>query len=315
MMKFVAFALFAGIACAQRPSNPALLVPQNAPELAATVDASPFTLPPGMTMGSPAAIAFDAQGHMIVLSRGPQALFEFDGEGKFIRAFADGMFTRTHGLRIDRDGNYWITDVGAHIVVKMNPRGEVLLTLGEKGKAGTWDEASSSRRFNQPNDVAIAANGDVFVAQGHTAGSGDPRILKFDKTGKFLTSWGGSGTEPGKFMVAHGLALDALGDLWVADRENQRVQIFDPSGKFLREIKYAGLPCSLRIGPKNIYMVNGFAGQLLKLDLAGNVLAATGKAGKGPGEFGEAHFVTVGPDGGIYTADTVNSMVQKFVLK
>ena len=314
-MKNLVLFFSAVITFAQRPADPLLLMPQQALELAVTIDAAPFTLPSGMTMGPQASLAFDSKGHMIILSRGPQALFEFDGNGKFIRAWADGMFTRTHGLRIDRDGNYWITDVGGHVVVKMNPKGDVLLTLGVKGEAGEWKEASGVRKFNQPTDVAIAGNGDVFIAQGHTAGSGDPRVIKFDKTGKFITSWGGLGTAAGKFTAAHGLAFDAKGQLWVADRENQRIQIFDQSGKFIREKKYAGLPCSIYIGSQNIYMVNGFAGQMLKLDLDGNVLAATGKAGKGPGEFGEAHFVTVSPKGEIYTADTVNSMVQKFVLK
>ena len=115
--------------------------------------------------------------------------------------------------------------------------------------------------------------------------------------------------------MAHGIALDAKGQLWVADRENQRIQIFDAGGKFIKELKYAGVPCSLDIGRQYIFMVNGFAGQVLKLDLNGNVLAATGKAGKGVGEFGEAHFIAVSPKGELYVADSVNSAVQKFVKK
>ena len=162
--------------------------------------------------------------------------------------------------------------------MKLNPQGQVLLTLGVKGEAGDWNEAAQSRKLNQPNDVAIARNGDIFVVQGHTPGAmGDPRVLKFDKTGKFIKSWGGKGKEPGKFDVAHGIAIDAKGLLWVTDRENQRIQIFDADGKFVREMKYAGLPCSLAIGDQFIYMVNGFAGQLLRLDLQGKVLAAVGK--------------------------------------
>jgi DNA-binding beta-propeller fold protein YncE len=101
----------------------------------------------------------------------------------------------------------------------------------------------------------------------------------------------------------------------VTDRENQRIQIFDQDGKYIKELKYAGLPCSLEIGSQNIYMVNGFAGQLLKLDLDGKVLAATGKPGKGVGEFGEAHVIAVSPKGDIYVADSVNASVQKFVKK
>jgi sugar lactone lactonase YvrE len=315
-MKRVALIVVACVcAFAQRPSNPALLIPQAAPELDYVAVANPINLPAGTTMGAPASTAFDSHGHMFILNRGPQALVEFDANGKFIRIFGEGLFTRSHGLKIDAEDNLWMTDVGAHIVVKMSPQGQVLLTLGTKGAAGDWNEATQSRHFTEPNDVAIGRNGDIFVAQGHTPDKGDPRVLKFDKSGNFIKSWGGKGTEPGKFAVAHGIAVDPKGLLWVTDRENQRIQIFDQDGKYIKEVKYAGLPCSLQFAGQYIYMVNGFAGQLLRMDLDGKVLAAVGKPGKGVGEFGEAHQVTVSPKGEIWVADTVNSAVQKFVKK
>jgi streptogramin lyase len=301
---------------AQRPSNPALLVPQVAPELDYVAIPDSLPLPTGTTMGAPAAVAFDAKGHLWVLTRGPQPLFEFDADGSFVRAFGEGLFTRTHGLRFDGDGNIWVSDVGAHIVVKLSPAGQVLMTLGVKGEPGAWDEAAGSHRLNQPNDVAFGRGGEVFVVQGHTPGAdGDPRVLKFDRAGRFIKSWGGKGRTPGKFEVAHGIAIDAKGLLWVTDRENQRIQIFDADGAFVREINYAGLPCALDIGSQYIYMVNGFAGQVLRLDLNGVVLAATGKPGKGVGEFGEAHFITVSPKGELFVADSVNGTLQRFVKK
>ena len=311
----LAFSLVGIPAVAQRPSDPALLIPQTAPELDYVAVAEPLSFPAGTTLaGAAAAVAFDSKGHLFVLTRGNPSLFEFDNNGKFIRAFGEGLFTRSHGLRIDKDGNIWATDVGAHTVMKLDPQGKVLMTLGTKGQRGEWNE--SSRLFYEPNDIAIAINGDIFVAQGHTPGAnGDPRVLKFDKNGNFIKSWGGKGKEPGKFDVAHGLAFDAKGQLWVTDRENQRIQVFDTDGKFIKELKYAGLPCSIDIGSQNIYMVNGFAGQVLKMDLDGKVLAATGKPGKGVGEFGEAHVIAVSPKGDIYVADSVNSSVQKFVKK
>jgi hypothetical protein len=304
---------------AQRPSNPALLVPQEAPLLDYVAVPNPLPVPDAAAMGASSDVAFDSKGHLYVLSRGPKPLTEFDENGKFVRAFGDGLFTRSHGIRIDSDGNIWATDVGAHTVMKISPQGQVLLTLGTKGKAGEWNETAGSQLFNEPNDIVIGANGDLFITQGHTpgAGKGDPRVLKFDKNGKFIKSWGGKGTEPGKFDVAHGIALDAKGLLWVTDRENQRIQIFDQDGKYIREVKYAGLPCSLDIGKQYIYMVNGFAGQLLRMDLDGKVLAAVGKPGAAGtwGEFGEAHFIAVSPKGEIYVADSVNRAVQKFVKK
>jgi sugar lactone lactonase YvrE len=303
-------------AVAQRPSDPALLVPETAPELDYVVAPTPVTLPEGTTMGATASVAFDSSGHLFVLTRGEKTFFEFNPDGTFVRAFGDRLFTRSHGLRIDREGNLWATDVGGHVVVKLNRDGQALLTLGTRGEAGEWNEATGSRKLNQPNDVAIASNGDVFVVQGHTPGpNGDARVLKFDKDGRFIKSWGGKGAGPGQFQVAHGIDIDAKGLLWVADRENQRIQVFDQDGAFVREIKYKGLPCSLHIGNQYIYMVNGFAGQLLRLDLSGKVVAAMGKPGKGPGEFGEAHMIAVNQKDEIYVADSVNAALVKFVKK
>jgi DNA-binding beta-propeller fold protein YncE len=301
---------------AQRPSDPALLVPETAPELDYVVAPAAVTLPAGKDMGATASVAFDKDGHLWVLSRGEQAFFEFNADGTYIKSFGDKIFTRSHGLRIDRQGNLWATDVGGHIVVKMTRDGKTLLTIGTKGEAGDWNEATGSHKLNQPNDIAIADNGDVFVVQGHTPGPmGDPRVLKFDKDGKFIKSWGGKGSGPGQFQVAHGVAIDPKGMLWVADRENQRIQVFDQNGTFVREMKYKGLPCSFDIGRQFVYMVNGFAGQVLKLDLNGKVLAAMGKPGKGPGEFGEAHMIAVNAKDEIFVADSVNATLVKFTKK
>jgi DNA-binding beta-propeller fold protein YncE len=318
-MKAITFALLVALltmpAAAQRPKDPALLVPQDAPELNYVSVPDPFSFPPGVSFnGAPAAVAFDAKGNLFVVTRGNPSLYEFDPNGKFIRSFGDGLFTRTHGLRVDKEGNFWVADTGAHTVVKLDSQGKVLMTLGTKGQRGDWNDAS--QLFYEPNDVVIGANGDIFIAQGHAPGAvGNPRVLKFDRNGKFIKSWGGKGKEPGKFDVAHGIAFDAKGQLWVTDRENQRIQVFDVDGKFVKELKYAGLPCAIDIGPRNIYMVNGFAGQLLQMDLEGKVLAAVGKPGKTIGEFGEAHMIAVSPKGEIYVADSVNANVQKFVRK
>lgn len=312
-----AMAAVATCALAQRPSDPALVIPEQAPLLDYLPVSNPLTIPEGVTMGASSDVAFDSKGHLWVLNRGEHPLMEFDESGKFVRSLGEGMFTRTHGIRFDKDGNIWVTDVGGHFVVKLSPEGKTLLTLGTKGKAGEWNEAAGSRLLNEPNDIVFAPNGDFFITQGHSpgAGKGDPRVLKFDKNGKFIKTWGGKGAEPGKFDVAHGLAIDAKGLLWVTDRENQRIEIFDQDGKYIREVKFKGLPCSLDIGRQNIYMVNGFAGQILKLDLDGKVLAAMGKPGNGPGEFGEAHFIAVSPKGDIWVADSVNRAVQKFSKK
>jgi len=254
-MKLIVCSLLAVSAFAQRPTNPALMVPQNAPELDYVAVADPLPLPAGVTIGAPANIGFDSKGYMLLLNRGPEAFAEFDPHGKFIRLFGDGLLNRAHGLRIDKADNLWVTDVNAHVVLKLNRQGEVLLTLGTKGEAGEWNEATGSHRFNQPTDVALGRNGDVFVTQGHTPEGGDPRVLKFDKNGKFIKTWGKKGTGPGDFDAPHGLAMDKAGRLYVADRSNSRIQIFDQDGKFLTEWRQFGRPSGVFIDKNDIIYV------------------------------------------------------------
>ena len=313
---FLLFLATCTLVVAQRPSDPKLLIPQEAPLFDLKWVANPLTLPEGLNFGLPGSVTFDSKGHLWVLNRGPQPVSEFDENGKFIRAFGDGLFgNRPHALRLDPEGNIWVADGSTHIVVKLDQQGKVPLTLGTKGRAGKWDEAAGTKLLNQPNEVAFGRNGDVFLVQGHTPGAvGDPRVFKFDKTGKLIKQWGGKGTEPGKFDVAHSINIDSKGLLWVTDREHQRIQIFDQDGNYVRELKYMGLPCSIDIGKEFIIMVNGFTGQILKLDLDGKVLSATPKMMEGLGEFGEAHHVAVSPKGEIFVAD-VTKGVQKFVAR
>ena len=287
---------------------------EKAPDLGYVPVAYSPSLPDGWSLGAPASVAFNSQGHLLVFNRGDHPLVEFDGNGKFVRSLGEGLYTRAHGMRIDGLGNIWTTDVAAHTVVKMSPQGQVLLVLGVKGQAGEWNEAAQSRLLNEPNDLAFGPAGDIFVVQGH--GQAIPRVLRFDKSGKFITSWGGKGTGPGQFDIAHSIVIDRKGLVYVADRQNRRIQIFDADGKFIKEWKYAGLPCGLYIAPnQQMYMVSGFAGQILKLDSSGKALAATGQPGKELGQFGEAHYMTLGPKGEIYVADTVKPALHKFVRK
>ena len=278
---------------------------ETAPDLGyRPVDAS-WVLPEGMSMGAPSSVAVDRRGHLIVFNRGAHPLMEFDAAGKFVRAFGEGRYVRPHGMRLDGEGNIWTTDVTAHTVTKMNARGEVLLVLGAPGLRGL---------INEPTDVAIGPAGEIYVAQGH--GQGDPRILKFDRRGALLASWGGKGSAPGRFDIAHSIVVDEKGTVYVADRQNRRVQLFRPDGTFIESWTFAGLPCGLSIGADGqMYLVSGFAGQILRLDPRGRTLAATGQPGKGLGEFGEAHYLAFGANGEIYVADTVNARLHKFVKR
>ena len=295
-------------------SIPAVAQTASPPPLDYAVVADSFSLPAGMTFGSTSGVAINSKGHIFVLHRGPNPLMEFDGNGKFIRALGDGLFDRPHGLRIDAQDNIWTTDVRSHVVYKFSPEGRILLVLGVRDTAGEMHSYGHLRLFNEPNDMAFGPQGEIFVVQGH--GRGEPKVIKFDKDGNFIKAWGKKGTGPGEFDIAHSIAIDAQGLVYVADRNNQRIQVFDADGKYLRESNHPGTPCGLFIDPdQNLWLAHGHAGRLIKLDLNGNVLGSTGSQGKGPGQFGEAHFLAVSAQGDVFVADTLNWRVQKFVRK
>jgi sugar lactone lactonase YvrE len=170
-----------------------------------------------------------------------------------LKTFGAGMFVSPHKLSVDKDGNVWLADNGGNQVFKLNQDGKVLLTLGKKGVAGTgMDE------FDAPTDIAIAANGDIFVGDGHSGGgtaTGNARIMKFDKNGKFITTWGKKGMGPGEFDVIHTLAFDSRGRLFVGDRQNNRIQIFDQNGKFVAQWFQFGRPSGIYIDRNDVIYV------------------------------------------------------------
>ena len=287
---------------------------EKAPDLGYKPVPHGLAIPEHVTLGASASVAVTPDGHLVLFNRGRVPLLEFDAEGRFVRSLDKAEYTRPHGLRIDRAGNIWTTDVAGHTVTKMNPRGEVQLVLGVKGQSGEWNEAAKTRLLNEPTDVGFGPSGDIFVTTGH--GQAVPRVMRFDRNGTFIRSWGGKGAAPGQFDVAHSVVVDGKGLVYVADRQNRRVQIFDVDGNFIKTWPFAGLPCGLLIARDGqMYLVTGFAGQILKLDANGKALAATGQPGKALGEFGEAHYVAFGPRDEIYVADPVKPELHKFVKR
>jgi DNA-binding beta-propeller fold protein YncE len=181
-------------------------------------------------------------------------IYKFSAAGSVVRSFGAGMFIWPHGLTVDREGNVWVTDaVGAqgvataakagvragHQVVKFSPDGKALMRLGEPGVAGSDD-----RHFNAPSAVAIGANGDIFVADGHDV-NGNNRVVKDSKDGTFIKAWGKTGYAPGEFRSLHAIAIDARGRVFVADRANNRIQLFDQKGTFLQIWTQFGTPSGI----------------------------------------------------------------------
>jgi sugar lactone lactonase YvrE len=187
---------------------------------------------------------------------GLTTVFQFDLDGKLLKQFGAGEIAWPHGMHVDREGNVWVTDatgIGAnipagvgHVVLKYSPDGALLMTLGRKGVAGDGPDT-----FNQPSDVLVAPNGDIFVADGHGAGNNN-RIVKFDRTGRFIKQWGSTGDADGQFSDPHALAMDSQGRLFVGDRANNRVQIFDQDGNHIASWKQFGRPSGLFIDGNDV---------------------------------------------------------------
>jgi streptogramin lyase len=281
------------------------------PELGYVAVENPLHLPPNMKLASVADVAVNSKGHVFVFHRAPTPLLEFDGNGAFIRGFGEELTSRPHGVRIDSADNLWITDVDNHVVIKMNPQGKVLMTLGEQGKNGAWDEAAGTQLLDEPTDVAFAANGEFFVSQGH---GGAPRILRFDKNGKLITSWGATPSQPGGAVNLHTIVIDKNGLVWAGDREARRMLVFNATGQLQKIVPTEHFVSGLAIGPDGLlYVCTGYEGQIIKEDWDAHILGVTGQPGTGLNQYGEAHHLSFGPKREMYVADTNGSNVQKYV--
>lgn len=312
-LTFLILLLASPIANAQRPLRPLLPLRAYTLQDYQAVDfAEAFALPAAMETASYAGVAMNARDNLVILSRGTPTFLEFEKSGRFVRSFgADGLFKRSHGMHIDKDNNIWATDVADHVVMKLDADGKVLMTLGTKGEAGEWDEAAGKHLFSEPNDVALDSLGNIYVAQGH--GGALPRVLKFSPSGQFLAQWGSRGYGAGEFVAAHAIEIDANDVLYVADRENMRVQRFDTLGNLLREWKFDAMVCALYLHSDGyMYITTGFDGELAKVDMEGVVLGAIGSPGTGNGQFGEAHALTLDSDNNAYISDVILRRIQKF---
>jgi DNA-binding beta-propeller fold protein YncE len=264
-------------------------------------------LPEKSKLGPVAAVATDSAGRVYVFHRGKQPIMLFDKSGKFVRGWGDDLVKMAHGLRVDRDDNVWITDIGHHLVTKFDRDGKVLLTLGKKDQPGDGTD-----QFNKPTDVAVAASGDIYISDGY----GNSRVIKFTKDGTFLKEWGKKGTGDGEFNIPHVICLDDKGRVYVGDRENKRVQLFDADGKYLGQWKDTGAPYGLFLSSGSRALVaDGKANDVRTLDLQGKLLSRWGEEGSKPGQFRGPHWICADAQGAVYVAETGAERVQKFIIK
>jgi DNA-binding beta-propeller fold protein YncE len=264
-----------------------------------------FHLPPGVNFGEVTGVALNQKGNIFVFNRGLHPIIEFTTDGEYVRTLGAGLTGSAHGLRIDNHDNIWITDVATHTVLKLDKEGHVIMVLGRKDKPGDTETL-----FNQPTDVAFGPAGEIFVTDGY----GNSRVVKFDRDGKFIKTWGSKGSAPGEFNLPHTIVIDKNNFVYVGDRENQRLQIFDLDGNFIKEWKHVGAPWGLDLAKDGtLFMSDGYVNKILHLDSNGKILGAYGEPGKKPGQFMFAHSVTVGSDGALYVSEILNWRVQKFL--
>ena len=297
------------------------------------------SMPPGYRFDQVAGLAVNSRNEIIVFHRADRSWLSDDAliprptilridaaSGEVIDSLGANLFLNPHGLAVDHEDNIWVTDTRLHQVMKLSPEGEVLLVLGEAGVPG-----NDATHFNGVTDVAVAMDGSVYVTDGY----GNNRVVKFSASGEFLLEWGGEGGEPGQFRLPHGLSLDDQGRVYVADRSNSRIQVFDADGTFLQQWKSAALgrPWGLEVaGDGAIYVVDGGdywssrqyrserpdtlpldRARVHRIDLDGTILDTWGSFGPYAGQFIWPHDITVDRDGGVYVGEVRFGMrVQKF---
>lgn len=268
-------------------------------------------LPVGWNFGEVSGVATDKQDNVWVFNRGLHPVMQFNREGKFLQAWPDIKIIAAHGIRVDAEGNIWLIDVKGHVVIKCNPMGRVLMILGNRqGVAGNNESKDS---FNEPTGIAFDKQGNLYISDGYV----NARVIKFNKDGEYLTHWGRKGTGDGEFNLVHDVCLDAEERVYVADRTNQRVQIFDKNGKFLGKWTDIGAPWGLTYSAKEncMYMCDGLNNRIVKLSMDGQVLGTLSSYGKAPGKLDFVHNIAVDNTGALYVAEIKNWRVQKFAAR
>lgn len=303
--------------CAPLPAQ------QAAPKITYRSDPNFLKLPQGMYLGEAAGVAVNSKGDIFVYNRGERTrLLEFDPNGNYLRTIGDGLygFVFAHSVKVDRDDNIWCVDEGSSTVMEFDPTGrQVKMVLGRRPEPsshllpGQPEPAASDWLFNRPTDVTFDSKGDIFVTDGYV----NSRVMKYDRHGNKLKEWGTRGTAPGQFHTPHTIAVDANDRLYVGDRENNRIQVFDTNRNFIAQWTNVGAPwalCITRAPHQVIYSSDSRPGHIYKLDLNGKILGEFGTAGKQSGQFGWVHQIACPSENVLFAGELLNWRVQKLAL-
>lgn len=317
-------------------------------------------LPTDLYLGEVAGVAVNSQRHIFVFSRGNTTgpaygaaaaqLLEFSPDGQFLREIGHNLYawSYAHSVKIDPHDNIWVTDKGSDMVIEFNPQGRVMMVFGRKQEAS--DEGTGPLKhvkpplppvdgmFRQVTDVTWDAAGNTYISDGYI----NSRVAKVDPRGNWLKSWGEPGDGPGQFNVPHSIAADAQGNIYVADRGNRRIQVFDGDGKFIRQITIdvpvksdarpaignkptqttgtmsPGAPWTVCITPppnQVLYASDAFPGRIYKMTLDGKIIGVLGESGKQLKQFGWIHEMACPSENELYVAELLNWRVQKLILE
>jgi len=320
-------------------------------------------MPPDLYLGEVAGVAVNSKGHLFVFSRGSTTgpaygaaaaqLLEFNADGKFVREIGHNLYAWSfaHSVRVDKDDNIWVADKGSDMVIKFDPEGRFVMVFGRKLEAS--DEGTEPLKhpkpplppvdglFRQVTDMAWDSAGNTYISDGYV----NSRVAKVDKNGNWIKSWGEPGDQPGQLNTPHSIAVDAQNNVYVADRGNRRIQVFDGEGKFLRQIVIdvpfdpearspignkpklpvvgnqamaPGAPWAICITPppnQVLYSSDGYPGRIYKLALDGKVLGVLGESGKQLKQFGWIHEIACPSENELFIGELLNWRVQKLVLE
>jgi hypothetical protein len=325
-----------------------------------------FQLPTGMYFGEVTGIAVNSKKHIFVLSRGNTSgpaygaaaaqLFEFDASGKFVREIGRNLYAWSfaHAVRVDREDNIWVADKGSDMVVRFDPEGRVAMVFGRKPEAS--DQGAHPLEhpkpplppvdglFRQVTDMAWDSSNNVYITDGYI----NSRVAEFDRDGNWVKSWGEPGSDPGQFRTLHSIVVDRDNHIYIADRGNARIQVFDTSGKLLKILRIEvpapanaptaygnrpspggevgagadltqspGAPWALCItpgSPQYLFVSDGYPGRIYKMTTDGKVLGWLGSSGKVLKKFGWVHQIACPSENEIYAAEILNWRAQKLTL-
>jgi DNA-binding beta-propeller fold protein YncE len=318
-------------------------------------------MPKDLYLGEASGVAVNSKGHVFVFSRGSTSgpaygaaaaqLLEFDANGNYLREIGKNLYgwSFAHTVRVDSADNVWVTDKGSDLVVKFSPEGKVLMVLGRKQEASDEDTAplkhpkpplpAEDGRFRQVTDVTWDPAGNIFISDGYI----NSRVAKIDKDGNWVKQWGTRGDKPGEFNTPHSIAADAKGNIYVADRFNRRIQVFDGDGNFLRAITIdapfdhntrpvignmvdpdarsgtfaPGAPWAVCITPppnQVLYASDAYPGRIYKLTLDGKLPGTIGGPGRQLKQFAWIHEIACPSENVLYVAELLSWRVQKLVL-